>query len=115
MVYQSWPKDMHEDVKHMTRNRNDMIYALEQEDSIPAYWVPYKQRSFLTASQSVYKFVSSTMPDSIFPFLFLAFFLECANFWGCPWHSTQLPESNDSEVMDLREAATATFINQYIF
>lgn len=40
MVYQPLPKDMHKDVKHMSRNRNDMIYALEQQDSIPAYWVP---------------------------------------------------------------------------
>lgn len=82
MVDQPLPKDMHKDVKHMSRNRNDMIYALEQQDSIPAYWVQYKQRSFLTACQSVCKFLSNTMSNSIIPCLLPAFILECANCWG---------------------------------
>lgn len=100
----------------MSRNRNGMIYALEQQDSIPAYPSLHKRRSVLTASQSVCKFLSNTMPDSILPGLLLASILECANNWGWAPGTTQLFESGDSEVMGLRgEATTATFINQYIF
>lgn len=34
--------DVQEEVKHMSGNKNDMIYALEKLGSIPAYWVLYK-------------------------------------------------------------------------
>ena len=42
MVYQCRLKDMQEEVEHMSKNRNHMIYVLEQHESIPAYWILYK-------------------------------------------------------------------------
>lgn len=35
-------KIMQEEVVHMSGNRDDMIYGLEQYESIPVYWMLYK-------------------------------------------------------------------------
>lgn len=52
MVYQWWPKDTQEEVKHISKTKIDMLYALECNKSIPDYWIMYKYKGTLTANQS---------------------------------------------------------------
>lgn len=61
---------MQEEVKHMSQNKNDMIYVLEQHECIPTYCVLYKLRSTLAVSQSGF---SQPSWPGVLPSLFNSF------------------------------------------
>jgi hypothetical protein len=52
-------------LKHMS-GKNDIIYALEQHESTPDYFLLNKWRSTLTASQSGFKISQPPVPDTFF-------------------------------------------------
>ena len=45
----------------MSENKNDMLYGLEQHESIPDYLILYKQKSILAVSQSDCTIVATTV------------------------------------------------------